>query len=76
MASYTILRALGFCALTVSVASFLLFLGWGWHMGMGLADTFMTTGDEHSPTAIPFGVAILALGAVGIYGLFVPVRTR
>ncbi|WP_237212302.1 hypothetical protein [Rothia nasimurium] len=74
--SYTPLRAVGFCALVVAAASFLLYLGWGWHMGMGLADTFMTSGADRSPTAIPFGVAVLALGTLGIYGLFVPARAR
>ncbi len=76
MASYSTKRAIGFCSLSVAIACFLLFLGWGWHMGVGLADTFITTGGEHSPTAIPFGVATLVLGALGIYGLFVPARTR
>lgn len=76
MASYSTKRAIGFCSLSVAIACFLLFVGWGWHMGMGLADTFMTTGGEHSPTAVPFGVATLVLGALGIYGLFVPVRAR
>ena len=76
MASYSTKRALGFCSLSVAIVCFLLFLGWGWHMGMGLADTFMTTGGDHSPTAVPFGVATLVLGALGIYGLFVPARTR
>lgn len=74
--SYSPLRAVGFCALVVAVASFLLYVGWGWHMGTGLADTFMTTGGDHSPTAVPFGVATLVLGALGIYGLFVPTRAR
>ncbi|WP_237207131.1 hypothetical protein [Rothia nasimurium] len=76
MASYSTKRAIGFCSLAVAIACFLLFLGWGWHMGVGLADTFITTGGEHSPTAVPFGVATLVLGALGIYGLFVPARTR
>lgn len=76
MASYSTKRAIGFCSLSVAIACFLLFLGWGWHMGVGLADTFITTGGEHSPTAVPFGVATLVLGALGIYGLFAPARTR
>ncbi|MGV3324611.1 hypothetical protein ACED90_03840 [Rothia sp. 11254D007CT] len=76
MASYSTTRAIGFCSLAVATACFLLFLGWGWHMGMGLADTFMTSGADHSPTAVPFGVAVLALGALGIYGLFAPARAR
>lgn len=76
MASYSTTRAIGFCSLAVAAACFLLFLGWGWHMGVGLADTFMTSGADHSPTAVPFGVAVLALGALGIYGLFVPARAR
>lgn len=73
---YSTKRAIGFCSLAVAAACFLLFLGWGWHMGMGLADTFMTSGADHSPTAVPFGVATLLLGALGIYGLFVPARAR
>lgn len=76
MVSYSTTRAIGFCSLAVAAACFLLFMGWGWHMGMGLADTFMTSGADHSPTAVPFGVAVLALGALGIFGLFVPARAR
>lgn len=76
MASYSTKRAIGFCSLSVAIACFLLHLGWGWHMGVGLADTFITTGGEHSPTAVPFGVATLVLGALGIYGLFAPARAR
>ena len=76
MPHYSTKRAIGFCSLAVAAACFLLFLGWGWHMGMGLADTFMTSGADHSPTAVPFGVATLLLGALGIYGLFVPARAR
>lgn len=76
MASYSTKRAIGFCSLAVAIACFLLHLGWGWHMGMGLADTFITSGADYSPTAVPFGVATLVLGALGIYGLFVPARTR
>ncbi|MGV3016975.1 hypothetical protein [Rothia sp. 88186D007BW] len=75
MASYSTKRAIGFCSLAVAAACFLLSLGWGWHMGMGLADTFMTSGADHSPTAVPFGVAVLGLGVLGVYGLFVPART-
>lgn len=76
MASYSTLRAVGFCSFALSAICFLLSLGWGWHMGMGLADTFMTTAGDTSPTAVPFGVATLLLGALGIYGLFVPARAR
>lgn len=76
MAHYSTKRAIGFCSLAVAIACFLLFMGWGWHMGMGLADTFITTAGDTSPTAVPFGVATLLLGALGIYGLFVPARAR
>ncbi|WP_326502546.1 hypothetical protein [Rothia nasimurium] len=76
MASYSTLRAVGFCSFALSAICFLLSLGWGWHMGMGLADTFMIAGYDSSPTFIPFGIALLALGALGIYGLFAPARTR
>lgn len=76
MASYSTKRAIGFCSLAVAIACFLLHLGWGWHMGMGLADTFITSGADYSPTAVPFGVATLVLGALGIYGLFAPARAR
>lgn len=74
---YTLRRAIGWCALGSWASLFLVWLFWSFHMGMGLADTFATSGVDHARGSA--AVLALLLGAVfliGVYGSFSPAPRR
>ena len=73
VASYTGTRAIGWLALGTWFSLTVAWLAWGFHMGMGLADTFaLTGGDNAVAPSIIVSLVMSALFLTGIYGLLSP----
>lgn len=77
VASYTGMRGLGWLALGTWFSLTVAWLAWGFHMGMGLADTFALTGGDYAVApSILVSVIMTALFLTGIYGLLRPAPRR
>lgn len=74
--SYSPLRALGLCAAFVWMSLTIIWWGWGFHMGMGLADTFGTHGGDEAPGASIMPLVTTGLFILGLAGLVAPVNPR
>lgn len=73
VASYTGTRAIGWLALGTWFSLTVAWLAWGFHMGMGLADTFAISGGDYAVApSILVSVIMTALFLTGIYGLLHP----
>lgn len=73
VASYTGTRAIGWLALGTWFSLTVAWLAWGFHMGMGLADTFAISGGDYAVApSILVSVIMTALFLTGIYGLLRP----
>lgn len=77
VASYTGTRAIGWLALGTWFSLTVAWLAWGFHMGMGLADTFAISGGDYAVApSILVSVIMTALFLIGIYGLMRPAPRR
>lgn len=77
VASYTGTRAIGWLALGTWFSLTVAWLAWGFHMGMGLADTFAISGGDYAVApSILVSVIMTALFLTGIYGLLRPAPRR
>lgn len=77
VASYTGMRGLGWLALGTWFSLTVTWLAWGFHMGMGLADTFAISGGDHAVApSILVSLVMTALFLTGIYGLLRPAPRR
>lgn len=74
--SYSPLRALGLCAAFVWMSLTIIWWGWGFHMGMGLADTFGTHGGDEAPGASIMPLVTTGFFILGLAGLVAPVNPR
>lgn len=73
VASYTGTRAIGWLALGTWFSLTVAWLAWGFHMSMGLADTFAISGGDYAVApSILVSVIMTALFLTGIYGLLRP----
>lgn len=70
--SYSPLRALGLCATFVWMSLTIIWWGWGFHMGMGLADTFGTHGGDEAPGASIMPLVTTGFFILGLAGLVTP----
>lgn len=77
VASYTGKRGLGWLALGTWFSLTVAWLAWGFHMGMGLADTIAISGGDYSVApSIIVSLVMSALFLTGIYGLLSPAPRR
>lgn len=71
--TYSPARAVGLCSAAAALSLTNLWLSWGWHMGMGLADTFGISGGDYAPTKIFMPLALVLFSLAALYFTLRPV---
>lgn len=74
--AYSPARAIGLCSAAATLSLTNLWFGWGWHMGMGIADTFGISGGDYAPTKVFMPLALMLLFLSTLYFTFKPIQSH